>query len=87
MFEAPSKTMFLARCFLGWDCFGVHKAFIKTLIPVERRAMTVTEGEDALMLFVVIGQLLKHCGAIRNFDHPFAFALRRIRTFTLSPIF
>jgi hypothetical protein len=30
------------------------------------------------MLFVVLPKLLKLCGAIHNFDHPFAFVLRRI---------
>jgi len=40
-------------CFLGWDCFGVHKTIIKTLIPVERRAMTGSESESAVMLFVI----------------------------------
>ena len=42
-------------------------------------AMTGLEGESAVMLFGTIMQLLKLCGAIRNFDHPFKFALRRIK--------
>ena len=32
------------------------------------RAMTGTEGESAVRLFVIFPQLLKPCGAIRNFD-------------------
>ena len=42
------------------------------------RATTDHEGESANMLFDIFSQLLKLCGVIRKFDHPFAFVLRRI---------
>ena len=42
------------------------------------RALTGPEGESAVLLFVTFGKLLKRCGAIQKFDHPFTFALRRI---------
>jgi hypothetical protein len=40
--------------------------------------MTGPEGVSAEKLFGIFMQLLKLCGAIRNFNHPFACALRRI---------
>ena len=42
------------------------------------RAMTSSDKESAVMVFVVFSQLLKLCGAIHNFDHRSTFSLRRI---------
>jgi len=79
--------MSLARCFLGWDCFGVHKTIIKILIAVERREMTDHERVSAVMLFVIIMQLLKFCGANHNFDPHFAFCFAAQRSSHLSTAF
>ena len=44
------------------------------MIQAALRAMTGPEEESAVMLFDIFIQLLKLCGAIRKFDHPFTFA-------------
>ena len=49
--------------------------------------MTGPEGESAIMLFVVFLQLLKLCGAIHNFGHPFTFVLlHALNNFLIAPL-
>ena len=50
MFEAQSRTLFLALCFLGWDCFSdrseqvvVQETIIQMLLCAALRAMTGVE--------------------------------------------
>jgi hypothetical protein len=52
--------------------------FVSNLDCASLRAMTGSKDENAAMLFGIIMQLLKLCGAIHNFVHRLTFALRRI---------
>jgi hypothetical protein len=83
--------MFLAQCFLVWDCFGVQMIDIHIRLSAALRAMTSPETERAVMMLVVFIQLVKLGGAINYSDFsglrfPFsllldlqpAFDLRRI---------
>ena len=63
------QKIVLALYFLVWDCFGEQLFRFQKVILAALRAMTDTEWEGAVMLFLVFIQLLKFCGPIRNFEH------------------
>jgi hypothetical protein len=48
--------------------------------------MTSPKGESTVTLFVIFIKLLELCGAIQNFDHHFAFVLRRIERSRLKQL-
>ena len=69
----------LGQCFLVWDCFGVQIIIFQNISCSALRAMTGHEGESADILFGIVMQHLRVCGAIHNFDYPsgFDFAAQR----------
>jgi hypothetical protein len=72
--------MFLAQCFLEWDCFSdgsehvvVQKIPLRILSRSAHRAMTGQKSESAVSLIGVFMQLLECCGALQYFDHQPAY--------------
>jgi hypothetical protein len=56
--------------------------YLSNIDSTALRAMTVSKGESAVMLFVIFPQLLKLCGALRNFAcFPKALPLADVSSF------